>query len=44
MTVRFVNEPDYELLEKAVQRFAVAIAKNEHEKASEDSRKPQNDE
>lgn len=44
MAVRFANEPNYELVEEAVRKLAVAVAKSEREKAAEGSPKPQNDE
>lgn len=35
MTVTFANEPNRELVEEALKKFAVAIARNERQKASE---------
>lgn len=33
MTVRFANEPNYELVEEAVRKMAVAVARSERKQS-----------
>ena len=38
MTVRFANTPNRELVERALERFAIAVAKSRSEKVAPDQK------
>ena len=40
MTVRFANEPNRKLVERALERFVVAVAKSRREKIEKDDLEP----